>query len=57
MEERSQHHEKTKNKQKKWFQEFLAVQWLGHFISTAEGLDSVPGQGTKIPQAMRCSRQ
>ena len=39
------------------FRDSLAAQWLGHFISTAEGLGSIPGQGTKIPQAMRCSHQ
>ena len=30
---------------------FLAVQWLGHHASTAEARGSVPGWGTKIPQA------
>ena len=30
----------------------LTVQWLGLHIFTAEGLVSLPGQGTKIPQAM-----
>ena len=29
----------------------LAVQWLGLHALTAEGTDSVPGWGTKIPQA------
>jgi len=29
---------------------FLVVQWLGHGAFTAEGLCSIPGQGTKIPQ-------
>ena len=29
----------------------LAVQWLGHGAFTAEGAGSIPGQGTKIPQA------
>ena len=28
------------------------VWWLGLCAFTAEGLGSVPGQGTKIPQAM-----
>ena len=32
-----------------------AVQWLGLFTFTAEGLGSIPDQGTKIPQAERCS--
>ena len=30
---------------------FLAVQWLGLHAFTAKGVGSVPGQGTKIPQA------
>ena len=29
----------------------LAIQWLGLHTFTAKGLGSVPGQGTKIPQA------
>ena len=29
----------------------LAVQWLGFRAFTAEGLGSVPGRGTKMPQA------
>ena len=29
----------------------LVVQWLGLHIFTASGLGSIPGQGTKIPQA------
>ena len=29
----------------------LAVQWLGLHTFTAKGVGSVPGQGTKIPQA------
>ena len=29
----------------------LAVQWLGLCAFTAKGLSSVPGRGTKIPQA------
>ena len=29
----------------------LVVQWLGLCAFTAEGQGSVPGQGTKIPQA------
>ena len=31
----------------------LAVQWLGLGASTAGGPGSIPGQGTKIPQAAR----
>ena len=30
---------------------FLEVQWLRLCTSTAEGTGSIPGQGTKIPQA------
>ena len=29
----------------------LVVQWLGLGACTAKGLGSIPGQGTKIPQA------
>ena len=35
----------------------LAVQWLGLHALTADGLDSIPGQGTKIPQAVQCRRK
>ena len=31
----------------------LAVRWLGFLTLTAEGLGSVPGQGTNIPHAVR----
>ena len=31
----------------------LAVQWLGLHAFTAEGLGSIPGLGTKTPQAMQ----
>ena len=31
----------------------LVIQWLGLCAFTVEGLGSVPGQGTKIPQAAR----
>ena len=34
----------------------LVVQWLGLGAFTAKGLDSIPGQGTKIPQASLCSQ-
>ena len=30
----------------------LAVQWLGLCVSTVEGPGLIPGQGTRIPQAM-----
>ena len=29
----------------------LVVKWLGPWTFTVEGLDSIPGWGTKIPQA------
>ena len=32
------------------------VQWLGLGTSTALATGSVPGQGTKIPQAARCDQ-
>ena len=35
----------------------LAVQWLGLCALTAEGLGSIPGWGTKIPQAMWCGQK
>ena len=31
----------------------LAVQWLGLQAFTAEGAGTIPGWGTKIPQARR----
>ena len=30
----------------------LVVQWLGLWALTAKGLGLIPGQGTKIPQAL-----
>ena len=35
----------------------LAVQWLGLHAFTAKGLGSVPGRGTRIPQAVRCGQK
>jgi len=35
------------------FWEFLVVQWLGLHAFTAEGLGSVPGWVTMVPQPMR----
>jgi hypothetical protein len=32
----------------------MMVQWLGLHASTAEGLDSIPGQGTSILQTVQC---
>ena len=34
-----------------------AVQWLGLHASTLGGIGSIPGQGTKIPQAMQCGQK
>ena len=36
---------------------FLAVQWLGVGAFIAEGVGSIPGRGTKIPQAMQRSQK
>ena len=35
----------------------LVVQWLELGTSIAWGMDSIPGQGTKIPHALRCSQK
>ena len=35
----------------------LAVQWLRFRTFTARGTGSIPGQGTKIPHAVRCSQK
>ena len=35
----------------------LVVQWLGLQASTAGGMSSIPGQGTKILQATRCGQK
>ena len=35
----------------------LAVQWLGLWASTAGGVGSIPGQGTKIPHVERCGQK
>ena len=35
----------------------LAIQWLGLCASTARGLGSIPGWGTKIPKAVRHSQK
>ena len=34
-----------------------AVQWLGLGAFTARGVGSIPGWGTKIPQAMQCGQK
>ena len=33
------------------------VRWLGFHALTAEGPGSIPGQGTKIPQAAWCGKK
>ena len=33
------------------------VQWLGLCALTAEGLGSIPGRETKIPQAIQCGQK
>ena len=35
----------------------LAVQWLRPHTSTAVGMGSVPGRGTKILHAVRCDQK
>ena len=35
----------------------MTVQWLGLCASTAGGADSIPGQGTKIPQISGCGQE
>ena len=35
----------------------LVVQWLGLCAFIAEGLGSIPGWGTKIPQAVQCGKK
>ena len=35
----------------------LEVQWLGLHTFTAEGVGSIPGQGTKILQAAWCGQK
>ena len=34
----------------------LVVQWLILLASTAGGMSSIPGQGTKIPYAVKCDQ-
>ena len=35
----------------------MVVQWLGLCAFTAEGLDSIPGRATKIPQTSWCGQK
>ena len=39
------------------FRNFLVVQWLGLRSSTAGGMDSIPGQETKIPQGAQWQKK
>ena len=41
----------TTMKTKRYFGNSLVIQWLGFHASIAEGTGSIPGQGTKSPQA------
>ena len=36
---------------------FLAAQWLRFHTLTAEELCSIPGQGTRIPEAKQCDQK
>ena len=38
-------------------EDFLMVQWLGLHAFTAKGLGSIPGWGTKAPQAVQCGKK
>ena len=38
-------------------EDFLMVQWLGLHAFTAKGLGSIPGWGTKAPQAVQCDKK
>ena len=37
--------------------DFLAVQWIGLGAFSAGGVGPIPGLGTKIPRASRCSQK
>ena len=37
--------------------DLLAAQWLRLHTSTAAGMDSIAGQGTKIPHAVWCGQK
>ena len=39
-----------------WHQTSLVIQWLRLCTFTAEGTGSIPGPGTKIPQAVWCGQ-
>ena len=46
-----------KNNNKKNLGTSLVAQWLRLRASNAEGAGSIPGQGTRIPHAMRRSQK
>ena len=46
----------VKKKKNFFLETSLAVQWLGLQDLTAKGQGSIPGQGTKIPQAPGCDQ-
>ena len=50
-------HESGKCTRKEKTGNSLVVQWLGRCSFTAEGAGSIPGWGTKIPQAMGCGQK
>ena len=43
--------------QEMWSREFPVVRWLELRALTAKSLGSIPGQVTKIPQAMQCGQK
>ena len=45
------------NRARKVLGTFLVVQWLRLHASNARGTGSIPGQGTKIPQAVQCHQK
>ena len=53
----AEHVERRKGVLKNVYRNSLEVQWLGLHAFTAKDTGSIPGRGTKIPQAMRCSQK
>ena len=47
----------AKKKKRIWFWNSLVVQWLRLCTSTAGGMISIPGWGTKIPVASWCDQK
>ena len=48
---------KKKYKKKKNRGTSLALQWLRLHVSTAVGMGSIPGWGTKIPHVAQCGKK